>query len=69
MMEISPGCNYLVTYSYDDHSIVGWNNDKVEGQLKPDQFINTGDKFVTQMCVSDDKKLAYVDIERKSLRE
>src|SRR5581483_11858942 len=28
MMEISPSCKYVVTYSREDHSFVGWNIDE-----------------------------------------
>ena len=63
-MEISPGCKYLVTYSEDDHSLVGWDvesksiNEGNEGRLKPDIFISNSK--VDQMCVSDNRKLACV---------
>jgi WD40 repeat protein len=59
--EVSPKGNYLVTYSQDDRSIVGWNiNDIDEGRLKPDRTVLTGNKRVDQICVSDDKKLVYI---------
>ncbi|PKC55015.1 hypothetical protein RhiirA1_476313, partial [Rhizophagus irregularis] len=52
MIEISPNEKYLITYSEEDHSIVGWNVEDIDKiQLKFDQ---TG-----SLCVSDDKKLAY----------
>ena len=68
MIEISPNEQYLVTYSEEDRSIVGWNvNDVDEGQLKHntaqpvkiDEEDKRNDK-ITFLCVSDDKKLAYI---------
>src|ERR1051325_2222159 len=64
-IEISPKSEYLVTYSENDHSIVGWDvkDDKYEGQLVPDpsasyNLIETEWNF-SRMCVSDKKELAF----------
>ena len=61
---LSPNGNYLVTYSQEDCSIVGWNvGDIDEGQLKPDVSvkINTDGVEIDDeiiICVSDDKIVA-----------
>ncbi|RIA81094.1 hypothetical protein C1645_837542 [Glomus cerebriforme] len=68
-IEVSPNEKYLVTYSQKYCSIVGWNVDKDEGQLKPDYcHIIKNHYFINQLCVSDDKKLAYIYNDRKSLK-
>jgi hypothetical protein len=60
-IEISPNGKYLVTYSKKDCSIIGWDiSGTVEGRLKPDSIVETGSKRVNQICISDDKKLAYI---------
>ena len=72
LIEISPNGKYLVTYCREDKSFVGWNVDDInEGQLKPDTTVNLSDHMreselagfisLRQMCVSDDKKLAYIN--------
>ena len=66
---ISPKDEYLVTYSKEDNSIVGWN---VEGQPEPENhtYSKIDDRFkVKQICISDDKKLAYIysDVNDKKL--
>jgi hypothetical protein len=62
--EVSPNEKYLVTYSQDDKSIVGWNVEGAdEGQLKPEFSLEIKygvDDVIRQICVSDDKKLAYM---------
>ncbi|GBC02745.1 hypothetical protein RclHR1_00480002 [Rhizophagus clarus] len=62
-IEVSPNEKYLVTYSREDNSIVGWNvEDKVEGQIELDQpfkLSNKNEDTLHHMCVSDDKKLVY----------
>jgi WD40 repeat protein len=59
-MAVSPKGKYLVTYSKDDCSIVGWNINSIdEGQLRSIGTVKTADKRVEQICVSDDKKLVY----------
>ncbi|PKY57118.1 hypothetical protein RhiirA4_477964 [Rhizophagus irregularis] len=61
-IEISPNDKYLITYSYDDYSIVGWNvEDMDKVQLKFDQTVKIDREFYGSLCVSDDKKLAYTD--------
>jgi hypothetical protein len=64
MIEISPKEKYLITYSKEDSSIVGWNvKDINKVQLKFDQTIRTNkedNKYeIESLCVSDDKKLVY----------
>ncbi|PKK57584.1 hypothetical protein RhiirC2_858163 [Rhizophagus irregularis] len=61
-IEISPNEKYLITYSEEDLSIVGWNvEDMDKFQLKFDQTvkINENIDYITGLCVSDDKKVAY----------
>jgi hypothetical protein len=65
-IEISPSGKYLVTYSQEDHSVVGWNADVEEGQLKPNDNVKI-DYEIIQICVSDDKKLAYINNDRTCL--
>ncbi|RIA90474.1 hypothetical protein C1645_154339 [Glomus cerebriforme] len=67
MIELSPNETYLVTYSPENKSFIGWNVENVEGefQLKPDDYCHIIDEYVehrnvVNMCVSDDKKLAYI---------
>src|SRR4051794_27255474 len=65
---VSPNDQYLITYSDDDHSFVEWDvsvNEKLEEeQLKPDgAHHKLIDKItIKHMCVSDEKKLAYIYI-------
>ena len=63
MIEISPKEKYLVTYSKEDHSIVGWNvEDLDKGQLELDdtvQPVKIDKDYIESLCVSDDKKLVY----------
>jgi hypothetical protein len=64
---------YLVTYSQEDRSIVGWNaNAKEEGKLIPDYTVELSDIIeeflnLNQICVSNDKKLACIYNDRKFL--
>jgi hypothetical protein len=58
--EVSPNGKYVVTYSEEDYSIVWWRINDVEGRLEPDFTVKTGNKRVTQICISDDRKLAYI---------
>ncbi|PKY59047.1 hypothetical protein RhiirA4_481482 [Rhizophagus irregularis] len=64
-IEISPNEKYLITYSKKDCSIVGWNVKDIDKiQLKFDQTvkINEDGKYeIKNLCVSDDKKLAYIN--------
>ncbi|GET00350.1 hypothetical protein GLOIN_2v1874127 [Rhizophagus clarus] len=63
IIEVSPRGTYLVTYNPKDHSIVGWNAVSAEeGQLAKDITITIDDDCIDQICVSDDKKLAYMVI-------
>ncbi|GBC41655.2 hypothetical protein GLOIN_2v1874127 [Rhizophagus irregularis DAOM 181602=DAOM 197198] len=62
-IEVSPNEKYLVTYSQDDHSIVGWNIEDIdEGRLNFDHTVKINPKFksIDRICVSDDKKLAFI---------
>ncbi|RIA90480.1 hypothetical protein C1645_737829 [Glomus cerebriforme] len=67
MIEVSPKGTYLVIYSQEDKSIIGWNVTNVENefQLKPDDYCHIiheyyENKNMINMCVSNDKKLAYI---------
>ena len=60
-IKVSPDGNYFVTYSKEDCSIVGWKVGNEQGRLEPDSTVDIKpDKRVNQICVSDDKKLAYI---------
>ena len=61
-IEVSPNEKYLVTYSEEDNSIVGWNVEDVgEGQLKSEFSLKVNESgTIGSICVSDDKKLAYM---------
>src|SRR2546430_12300492 len=62
-IEVSPNDKYLVTYSKEDHSIVGWNIEDIdEGRLEPDVTVQTVklNKNINKICVSDDEKLVYI---------
>ena len=62
-VEVSPNEKFLVTYSYFDSSIIGWNvEDLDKGQLKLDdtvQPVKVETEDTIFLCVSDDKKLVY----------
>ncbi|UZO01442.1 uncharacterized protein OCT59_012541 [Rhizophagus irregularis] len=64
MIEISPSENYLITYSKEDRSIIGWNVKNIDKvQLKFHQTVKIDEKDkceIKSLCVSDDKKLAYI---------
>ncbi|RIA83285.1 hypothetical protein C1645_834068 [Glomus cerebriforme] len=65
-IEVSPKVTYLVTYSSEDKSIIGWYvEDTDEGHLKQDDYrhaiVHDLEKYnICNICVSDDKKLAYI---------
>ncbi|GBB85852.1 hypothetical protein RclHR1_01230015 [Rhizophagus clarus] len=65
---------YLVTYSQDDLSIVGWDaNFNEEGKLIPEYTVKLSDIIgefnnLNQICVSDDKRLACIYNDRKFLK-
>ncbi|PKC63485.1 hypothetical protein RhiirA1_443316, partial [Rhizophagus irregularis] len=60
-IEISPNEKYLITYSNEDYSIVGWNVEDIDKvQLKFHQTVKI-DKYAYSLCVSDDKKLFNTD--------
>ncbi|PKY17651.1 hypothetical protein RhiirB3_468091 [Rhizophagus irregularis] len=61
-IETSPNGKYLVTYSEDDHSIVGWDVDK--NQFKLEFSIKISDQ-VGHIRISDDKRLAYIYATKK----
>jgi WD40 repeat protein len=61
-IEISTNEKYLVTYSENDRSIVGWNVEDVDKD-QPKSELKVNDVNVRQMCFSDDKKLAYINNE------
>ncbi|RGB28675.1 hypothetical protein C1646_673049 [Rhizophagus diaphanus] len=61
MIEISPNENYLITYSKEDRSIAGWDVEDIDKvQLKFDQIVKINKDKINSLCVSDDKKLAYI---------
>ncbi|PKK64414.1 hypothetical protein RhiirC2_716292 [Rhizophagus irregularis] len=65
-IEISPNEKYLITYSEEDHSIVGWNVEDIDKfQLKLDKTVKINEDEIRSLCVSDDKKLAYAYTGRK----
>src|ERR1043165_5409385 len=57
LMEVSPNGSYLVTYSEEDKTIVGWKFDE-SGNFKPDHTTKA-DHDVHHLRVSDKKILAY----------
>jgi hypothetical protein len=60
-IEISPDESYLVTYSEEVPSIVGWNvGDVDEEQLKQELSVDVSNG-VGLICVSNDKRLVYTD--------
>ncbi|CAI2165719.1 10972_t:CDS:2 [Funneliformis geosporum] len=73
MMEISPNANYIVTYSEEDKTIVGWNAGVEKGKLEPIKptekehfhIIPIEDEMekIVQMCISDNKELVYSNVE------
>src|SRR4051794_34681487 len=72
MLEVSPNGKYLVTYSDDDHSIVEWNANITEEQLKPDITVGIVENYkLNKICISDDKELAciYIYKDRNYLRK
>ncbi|RIA87473.1 hypothetical protein C1645_740109 [Glomus cerebriforme] len=71
MIEVSPNGTYLVTYSPEDNSFIGWNVTNVddvadmdEFQLKPDDYHHTTEysTYTYKICVSDDKKLTFFPV-------
>lgn len=59
IMEVSPNGKYLVTYNPKKNLIACFNiEDNKEGLLNPSKII-TNIKCADQICVSNDKKLAY----------
>src|SRR6266542_2448270 len=64
VIEISPNENYLITYSHEDRSIDGWNVEDLDKvQLNFDQTVKIETNIyhkIKSLCVSDDKKLAYI---------
>jgi len=64
-MEVSPNGSYLVAYSKISNTIVGWNIDDIkedeEDNELEDDIIEVELRDRTHFCVSDDKKLAYID--------
>ncbi|PKY60008.1 hypothetical protein RhiirA4_483241, partial [Rhizophagus irregularis] len=60
-IEISANEKYLITYSKEDRSIVGWNVEDIDKvQLKLDKTVKINEDEIESLCVSDDKKLAYI---------
>uniref|UniRef100_U9URD4 Uncharacterized protein n=1 Tax=Rhizophagus irregularis (strain DAOM 181602 / DAOM 197198 / MUCL 43194) TaxID=747089 RepID=U9URD4_RHIID len=54
-IEISTNEDYLITYSKEDRSIVGWNVEDIDKvQLKFDQTVKINESIYS-LCVSDEK--------------
>ncbi|PKY18238.1 hypothetical protein RhiirB3_431017 [Rhizophagus irregularis] len=52
---------YLITYSEEGRTIVGWNGEDIDKvQLKFHQAVKTNEE-IKSLCVSDDRKLAYIN--------
>src|SRR5687768_9259325 len=72
-IEISPNGNYLVAYSKQSSTMVGWNVEDIEEgkdlDMKEGEDLDTKKNDMievklydeTHICVSDDKILAYID--------
>ncbi len=66
MMEFSPNGKYLVTYSEEEKTIVGWNVEFIEEGDEPVKHDNlvkvesVGKNGILHLCVSDEKILAYI---------
>ncbi|PKK68355.1 hypothetical protein RhiirC2_851499 [Rhizophagus irregularis] len=70
-IEVSPNEIYLVTYSHEDHSIVGWNiKDIDEGPLKLEKTVKLNDISEEEnfdlhsMCVFNNKEIVYISKNR-----
>jgi len=56
IIEISPNGKYLVTYSEQDRTIVGWDIEYIKkGKKVIKEFAD-----ISHVCVSDEKILAYI---------
>ncbi|CAG8676960.1 826_t:CDS:2 [Funneliformis mosseae] len=64
LIEISPNAECIASYNEVKKKIVVWNTK--EGKLKPDDTVNQFDtkKSISQMCVSDEKVVAFSYAER-----
>ncbi|CAG8444397.1 8375_t:CDS:2 [Funneliformis caledonium] len=64
IIEISPNAKCIASYNEVEKKIVVWNTK--EGKLKPDDTVNQFDtkKSISQMCVSDEKVVAFNYAER-----
>ncbi|CAI2177911.1 2752_t:CDS:2 [Funneliformis geosporum] len=84
MIEISPNAKYIVTYSEEDKTIVGWNvkddkcklipdftinSDKIFRNNKTDEVVANDEKTIFHMCVSDEKMLVLSYVEYGSHTE
>ncbi|CAI2172492.1 19542_t:CDS:2 [Funneliformis geosporum] len=73
MIESSPNGEFIVTYSEKDNTVVGWNVGNEVGILEPikdkedDSHIihieHNKEKKIVRMCVSNEKILAYSNVE------
>lgn len=65
---LSPDEKYVVTYSVNDDSIVGWNGDIEEGKLNLDYTVQTVKtrEEIKRIFVTDDKKLFFSALDRES---
>lgn len=62
LIEVSPNEDYLVTYSKEDKSIIGWNVKGVNEGKKcySDNDVQISDVNLRQICISDNQILAYI---------
>ncbi|PKY17222.1 hypothetical protein RhiirB3_382357 [Rhizophagus irregularis] len=61
LIEVSPNEEYLVTYSKEDKSIIGWNFKGInEGKCYSDNDVQISDVNLRQICISDNQILAYI---------
>ncbi|GET58518.1 hypothetical protein GLOIN_2v1782792 [Rhizophagus irregularis DAOM 181602=DAOM 197198] len=52
---------YLITYSEEGRTIVGWNGEDIDKvQLKFHQAVKTNEE-IKSLCFADDRKLAYIN--------
>lgn len=65
---ISPDKKYVITYSEEDNSIVGWNGDIEEGKLNLDYTVQTFKTSgeIRSLFVTDDKKLFFNSSDNES---
>jgi len=64
-IEISPNAKYIVTYSEENETIVGWNVENIQGRLELDDTVKPypTEVEIVHVCVSDEKKLVLSMVE------